>query len=67
MVNGNDNLLTKFTNSFLIQNTNGFIDWGLPSPQRFNAWEGPVHLTNRKSEDDFWHVIAEFLGLIRPA
>ena len=67
MVNGDDNLLEIFKNSFLIQNTNGFIDWGLPCPQRTNVWEGPVHLTNGKSEDAFWHVIAEFLGLIRPA
>ena len=33
-----------FNNSFFIQNTNGFTDWGLLSPHSVNAQEGPVNI-----------------------
>ena len=45
MVKKNDNHLMKFINSFFVQNTNGSIDWGLPSPHGKERQEGPVDIT----------------------
>ena len=67
VVKENGNLLAIFNNSFFIQNTNGFIDWGLPAPHSKQAQEGPTELLSVEWAGDIsvWVKLLGMFGFIR--